>query len=340
MEKSHSESLAAAEKELENRPLNERLTKKMSEHRVQVAVIGAAVLVFGTFMVLSPAVFLRPRIYVAFLSTAPFFGIMALGLTLILVSKQIDLSFPSTMALGAFVSASIFAATDSLLLGMLGGMLVGAAVGVLNGILVTKVGIPSIIATLGMMFALRGAVHVLSDGMSISLTALSGSPLRNVFVGMSPIGIPAQSLWFIGIAVLLWFLLFRHKFGDHVLFTGDNESAAQMMGVNTDLTKTLVFVILGVLAAFAGVLDSLRMLRWFPTLGEGYLLMTFGAVFVGGTSMFGGAGTIFGTFIGTFLVGSLEAGVIAAGLAGFWTRLFVGVLILVAVTIHALLSRR
>jgi len=151
--------------------------------------------------------------------------------------------------------------------------------------------------------------------------------------------IPVPALWFIALAIALWFILFRHKFGNYVLFAGDNEGAAWMMGINVDRTKTMVFVLMGTLAAFAGLIDSFRLLKWWPTMGEGYMLTTFATVFVGGTSMFGGEGSMLGTFIGAFLIGSLEAGIVAAGLSGFWTRLIYGLLILIAVTIHTLLRR-
>ncbi len=312
----------------------------LRKYGTQIGLIGITFMIFILFMVTSPGTFLRPSIYRAFLSTVPFVGIMALGITMVLVCGEIDLSFPATMAFAGFVFGVTFGATGSVLLGVIGALATGAAVGLFNGLLITKIGIPSIIVTLGMQFLIRGSTNVMASGMAIPLRGIAGSPLYAGLVAKAGGIIPAQSIWFLAIAVLLWFVLFRHKFGDHVLFTGDNEDTARMMGVSVDRTKILVFMLMGVLAAFAGLLDCFKMNTWWPTMGEGYLLTTFAAVFVGGTSMFGGEGTILGTFIGAFLIGSLEAGIVAAGLSGFWTQLIYGLLILIAVTIHTILRRR
>jgi len=97
---------------------------------------------------------------------------------------------------------------------------------------------------------------------------------------------------------------------------------------------------MGVMASLAGILSCYRMRTWWPTMGEGYMMMTMAAAFVGGTSMAGGEATIFGTFLASFLIGSLEAGIVAAGLSGFWTRFICGLLIIISVTIHVLVKRK
>lgn len=311
----------------------------LSKYKMQTGLIVIFLLILSSFIITSPRVFLRPTIYLAFLSTIPFVGIMGLGLTLVLVSGEIDLSFPAVMAFSGYICATVFLATGSVVLGILGGLASGAMIGMINGLLIRKIGIPSIVATLGMQFLIRGCVNVLSGGLGKSLTTLMGNPLHSALAGKIGGLIPAQSVWFLALAVILWLILFRHKFGNCVLFIGDNEDAAKMMGVNVNKTKTIVFIIMGVLAGFAGLIDSFRLLKWWPTMGEGYLMTTMATVFVGGTSMFGGEGSILGTFIGAFLIGSLEAGIVAAGLSGFWTRLINGLLIIIAVTIHSLLRK-
>lgn len=314
-----------------------KTTLDYSRYKLQIGLVIITFLIFILFMITSPDVFLSPRIYRSFLSTVPFVGVMALGLTLVLAMGEIDLSFPAVMALSGFVFASIFGSTGSIILGLICSMAVGAVVGFMNGTLVTRIGIPSIVVTLGMQFLIRGLSNVLSQGLAKPM-ALDETIFYNLFAGTF-LTIPIQSLWFLGLAVLLWFILFRHKFGEHVLFVGDNEDATRMMGVNVNRVKTMVFMLMGVMASFAGILDLFKMRTWWPTMGEGYLMMTMAAVFVGGTSMFGGEATIFGTFVGAFLIGSLEAGIVAAGLSGFWTRLIYGLLILVAVTLHTVLKK-
>ncbi len=311
----------------------------LAKCRMQMGVFGLLVLVFGIFAIGSPKVFLSWAIYEAFLNTVPFVGIMGLGLTYILVSKEIDLSFPSTMAFAGYVFATVYKLSGSATLALFAALLSGAVVGLTNGFMVRKIGIPSIVVTLGMQFLLRGAVQVLAAGLSISLP-LTNHPLRTVLVGRLWGGVPMHSLWFALFAIAFMVVLFRHRFGNHVLFVGDNEDAARMMGINVDRVKVAVFVLMGIMAAFAGIIENARMLRWWPLMGEGYLLPTMAAVFIGGTSMFGGEGTIFGTVVGSFIVGSLEAGVVAAGLSGFWTRLFEGVLILLAVSFYTVVRKR
>jgi simple sugar transport system permease protein len=125
-----------------------------------------------------------------------------------------------------------------------------------------------------------------------------------------------------------------------VYLTGDNEDSSRLMGVNVDRTRMLVFALVGLAAAFAGLLASLEVNYYWVTLGEGYLLRTLAAVFLGGTSVFGGTGTVFGTFIACFIIGAIEAGVVAIGLTGFWTQLLYGLIIVVSVAFQSILRRR
>jgi simple sugar transport system permease protein len=309
-----------------------------NKYQLQIGLVIITLFVFILFMITSPEVFLSKRIYLSFLSTVPFVGVMALGATLVLAMGEIDLSFPSTMALSGFIFSYVLAGTGSVLVALFCSLGVGVIVGMGNGLLITKIGIPSIVVTLGMDFLIRGLSNILSQGLAKTLT-LNNNLFYNLFAGKL-MGIPVQSIWFLALAIILWFLLYRHKFGEHILFVGDNADATRMMGVNVDRVKILVFVLMGVLASFAGILDIFKMRTWWPTMGEGYLMMTLAAAFVGGTSMFGGEATIFGTFIGAFLIGSMEAGIVAAGLSGFWTRFIYGLLILVAVTVHTILKKK
>jgi simple sugar transport system permease protein len=137
-----------------------------------------------------------------------------------------------------------------------------------------------------------------------------------------------------------WLLMNRHRFGSHILFVGDNMESSRMMGINVERVKTIVFMQMGFFAAFAGILSTLEVTYFWPSQGQGYLLTTLAAVFIGGTSVFGGMGTILGTFAGAIIIGSLEAGIIAIGLTGFWIQLIYGLIIMVSVSIYAILLRR
>ena len=135
-------------------------------------------------------------------------------------------------------------------------------------------------------------------------------------------------------------LLNRHKFGAHVYLIGDNVKSAELMGINTGRTRIQAFMLVGLISAFAGVLASFYVAYFWPSLGDGYLLSTLASVFLGGTSVFGGVGTIFGTFLGAFIIGAIEAATVAVGLTGFWTQLIYGFIIVLSVIMHTYLRKR
>ncbi len=298
------------------------------------------VIMFTAFMIGNPRVFLSFRIYYSFMSIIPFMAILAVALTPVIICKEMDLSFPSILGFSAWMFTSLSASTGNPILALVVSLLTGFLAGLLNGILVVKVGVPSLIATIGTMFFWRGMIMIFSGGVGKTLVPLKGTILFNSLVGRIGGVVPAQALWAVGIAFFFWLILNRHKFGTHIFFTGDNIESARMMGIPVNRVRILVFAQLGFFAAFAGILIVLEALYHWPTTGQGFLLPTIAAVFLGGNSAFGGMGTIFGTFIGAIIIGSLEAGIISVGLMGFWTQVFYGLIIVISVGIHTILRRR
>jgi simple sugar transport system permease protein len=265
-----------------------------------------------------------------------------------------DLSFPSVMAIGmvAFITVlnstgnvEFFSAMGSvglelrMVLALLAGLTTGFLAGLLNGAVVVWVGIPSLVVTIGTQFFWRGAVLVLLGGRGNTLVEAKETVVREVLVGKIGV-IPVQMIWLVIIAILMWILLNRHRFGAQVYIIGDNKNTAELMGINTKITRMLVFSLVGLAAAFAGILASLHVSFFWPSLGDGYLLTTLAAVFLGGTSVFGGVGTILGTFIGSFIIGAIEAAIVAVGLTGFWTKLIYGLIIILSVSMHAIVRKR
>jgi simple sugar transport system permease protein len=316
------------------------LARFFRKFSLQIGIFGVAVVIWLLFVLGSPRTFLARDIYVAFMSTTPYFALMALPLTLVIIAGEIDLSFPSIMAFGMTAFDVVFVSTRSVGLGFLACLLAGMIAGLLNGIIVVRIGIPSLVATIGTQFFWRGVVMVVTNGQGLGMTAVRSSLLYPLLVGRIGGFVPAQFVWTIGVAVLIWFFLNRHRFGAHVYLTGDNVESARLMGVNVGLTKILTFTIVGAAAAFAGFIVSEDVLFFWPTMGEGYLLNTLASVFLGGTSVFGGAGTIFGTFVGSFIIGAINAGIVAAGLTGFWTSLIYGLIIVVSVSLQTVVSKR
>lgn len=305
----------------------------------QIGITTAFVLLWLTFIVLAPDTFLSQRIYQSFAQTTPYFAIVALALTMVIIAGDIDLSFPSIMALGMVGFVSVWKATGSVELGVVASLAVGALAGLFNGLIVTLVGIPSLVVTIGTQFLFRGLALVLVGGKSFALVQTRQSPTYDILVGRV-LGIPMEFIWLVLAAVAVWVLLNRHRLGQNAYVIGDNRHAAQLMGVPIRSTRIVLFVLTGLAAAFAGLMNSLQVVNFYPSMGDGYLLPTLAAVFVGGTSVFGGRGSIWGTFLGAFMIGGITAGIVAVGLTDFYTKLIYGAVILISVSIHAVLQRR
>ena len=301
------------------------------------AITVMLLILVALFMVIAPEAFLSYRIYMTFLADAPPLLVLAAGLTLLIAAGEIDLSFPSIVALSGWVLAYCIHDHQAPWLGLILALAAGALVGFLNGVLVTRVGIPSIIATLATQFLWGGLTTGFSEGLSYSLSDVEELSVWKLFVDrIGPL--PVQCLWALGLSACLWLVLNRRRFGEHLLFIGDNAKVAEIVGVNTAREKTKAFTLMGVLAAFASVLLTMENKSFFNTQGSGYLLEVMAAVFIGGTSVYGGKASVVGTVAGSFIIIMVEAGVVAAGVQGFWVRAVVGVVFLAAVIGHLLIQ--
>lgn len=306
-------------------------------------VVGAAIfflIMISTFMIVSPRVFLDFGIYTAVFLSLPLFTIVGLGLVYITVAGEIDLSFPSIIALSGLAFAWTLEQTNlNFGVALIAALLVGIACGYTNALLVTKLGLSSLITTLGMNFALIGLTNILNQGEVRMLSKMDGTFIRRIVVGSwGPI--PAQMFWSLGVALVLGLIFHRHKFGIHIHVAGDNPEAGRAMGVNIERTKTLAFVIVGITCAITAMIAILLNSTYFSTMGEGYLLPTLAAVFVGGTPVTGGRGTIGGLVIGAATVVFIQVGVVAAGLDGYWTSFGFGLVIVLSLLGHRWFSGR
>jgi simple sugar transport system permease protein len=305
----------------------------------QIGITVAFIILWLTFIILAPATFLSPNIYLSFAQTTPFFALVALPLTMVIIAGDIDLSFPGIMALGMVGFVFGWQATGSVPIGIIASLVVGSLAGLFNGLVITLVGIPSLVVTIGSGFLFRGLTLVLVNGRSYALVDTKQSAAYDVMVGR-PLGIPMEFWWLVIASIATWVLLNRHRLGQNTYVIGDNRHAARLMGIPIRRTRIILFVLTGFMAAFAGMLNSLQIVNFYPGMGDGYLLPTLAAVFVGGTSVFGGRGSVWGTFIGAFMIGGITAGIIAAGLTDYYTNLIYGAVILISVSIHAVLQRR
>ena len=293
---------------------------------------------YVVFIFTAPSVFTGYRIYMSFFQTVPPLLVMGIGLTFIITAGEIDLSFPAVVALSGFVFTWWFKTFGTPLIGFLLALASGALVGYVNGLLVARLRVPSIMATLAAQFFWYGVTVLIAGGLQIDIAAIVGTTIHTIFVGRLFGIFPAQALWSLGLVVFFWFILNRHKFGEAIMFIGDNAEVARVMGINVEATRIKLFTMHGMIAAFAGLLLTMEINVFFPTQGGAFLLSVMAAVFIGGTSIAGGQGVLVGTFFGSYIIGSLEAGVVATGIGGYWVQLVEGLVMAASVILNVVLG--
>ncbi len=320
----------------------ERIRRSLFARIEGLPIILVFALILALFMYTAPEVFLAPQIYTTLLSTAPPLILLAAGLTFVIGAGEIDLSFPAVIAFSGFVFALLFKQYHLGWLAVLGGLASGVLVGVVNGLLIARIGIPSFIATLGTQFFWSGMATVLSGGKSYALREAEDSSVWKLIVGNfgDPNSIAwqdqisVQAVWTALIVVFLWFLLNRHRFGEHILFIGDNNDVARVVGINVGWEKIRLYTLMGTLSAVAAMMLTLENKNYFGNQGQGYLLTAIAAVLIGGTSIFGGRATLVGTVFGCFIIWMIEAGLVASGLTGAWVRTVQGLIFLIAIVFY------
>jgi len=310
-----------------------KIRRFLYRNRIEFAVLAVFFILIGGFMIASPRVFLNYRAYIAVFTTLGISLILATSGVFVVASGELDLSFPSTIGLSSMVFAMLVRAGTHPVVALFAGLVTGILCGFVNGMLVTKVGLSSLVSTLGMNFLLRGFIMIVSGGLAIPLTELRETVFWNILAGK--VGVfPIQMIWGLLFAFLGWLLFARHRFGGHVCFTGDNLTSAKEMGIRVDRVKILTFILMGFSAALAGILMTLLNSTFWPNSGDGLLLLILAAIFLGGTPTWGGIGTIWGAVIGVFILGFIETGIVASGLSGFFTQFFYGVILILALISH------
>ncbi len=256
-------------------------------------------------------------------------GILALGMTMVVLTRGIDLSVGSVLALSGIVTASLVTGihAQNLWIAAAAGLGVGAACGLVNGLLVAKLAIPPFVATLGMLSIGRGLTLIYSGGMPVA--DLSRTFL---WIGQGDIfGIPVPIFFFLGVFMLLWIVLNKTTFGRYVYAVGGNEKSAKTAGIGTKRIIVLVYVISGLLAALGGLILTARTTSGLPQAGQSYELDAIAAVVIGGTSLAGGVGTIQGTLFGALIIGVINNGLNLLGVSSFYQQVVKGCIIIGAV---------
>lgn len=257
-------------------------------------------------------------------------AVLAIGMTFVVLTKGIDLSVGSILAFSGIVTASFVTGSDAnLFLGIAAGLGIGLVLGAVNGLVVSKWQVAPFIATLGVMSIARGLTYIFSNGQPIS--GLSDSFLMIGRGGF--LGIPI-SVWVVVIVFAICsIILYRTKFGRHIYAVGGNENAAKTSGLNVDRTLMSVYCISGLLAGLAGILLTSRVSAGLPQAGMSYELDAIAAVVIGGTSLAGGRGRLWGTLVGALIIGVLNNGLDLLGVSSYWQQVIKGTIIIIAVLV-------
>ncbi|EGS7960664.1 ribose ABC transporter permease [Vibrio cholerae] len=260
-------------------------------------------------------------------------AIIAVGMTLVILTAGIDLSVGSVLALCGAFAASLIAMEVPVLVAVPTALLAGAALGAISGIIIAKGKVQAFIATLVTMTLLRGATMVYTDGRPISTGFTDTADTFAWFGTGYALGIPVPVWLMVVVFAGAWYLLNHTRFGRYVYAVGGNESATRLSGINVDRVKIGVYAICGLLAALAGIIVTSRLSSAQPTAGMGYELDAIAAVVLGGTSLMGGKGRIMGTLIGALIIGFLNNALNLLDVSSYYQMIAKAVVILLAVLV-------
>lgn len=311
----------------------------------------ALIVIIVVFTALSPDYFTFNNL-VTMTSHVSIFALLAVGQLLVILNAGIDLSVGSTLGLAGIVAGFLMKGVHIPGVGVtlfpkvwvvvVLACAMGALIGLINGVLISKFKVAPFVATLGMLYAVRGAALLITNGLTYN--DLAGSPeLGNTgfdWLGFNrllriPIGVYVMVI----VALIASFVLNKTVFGRWLYASGGNERAAELSGVPVRTVKTWVYVVSGVCSAIAGVILSSELTSAGPTAGTSYELTSIAAVVIGGASLMGGFGNIRGTMLGAFVIGFLSDGLVIIGVSSYWQTVFTGAVIIFAVMLNAVQYR-
>lgn len=303
---------------------NKKLVNRVQDLGALIALI-LLVIVIG---IISPE-FRTISNFLSLLRQSSINGFIAFGMTCVILTGGIDLSVGSVLALSTALCAGFIAGGMPVGLAMLLALVIGSLLGAVSGVLVTKGRLQPFIATLVTMTVYRGLTMIYMDGKPIS--NLGDSFTLKVVGKGNFYHIPIPVILFVAIFAIMMFILEKTTFGRRVYATGSNEVSAKLAGVNIDKTRLITYAISGGMAALSGLILLSRLSSAQPTLGEGYELDAIASVALGGTSMNGGRGRIWGTFVGVLIIAVLNNGLNILGVSSYYQDVVKGVVILIAV---------
>ncbi|MBE5935606.1 MAG: ribose ABC transporter permease [Lachnospiraceae bacterium] len=313
--------------------------KKIGAFLSEYAAFIALVLLVIVLGIISPE-FRTASNFLNLLRQATFNGLIAFGMTCVILSDGIDLSVGSTFALSAIICAELIMMDVATGWAILIALFAGTLLGAISGLLVAKGRLQPFIATLITMTAYRGLAMIITDGKPISRLAYnieseSGAELFKTLgkgnIELGVVSIPVPAIILVIALLVFWFMLNKTTFGRKIYATGSNAKCANLVGVNVSKTKIIVYSISGFMSALAGLIMISRVDSAQPVLGDGYELDAIAAVALGGTSMSGGRGKISGTFAGVLIIAVLNNGLNILGVSTYYQEVIKAIVILIAV---------
>lgn len=314
-----------------------------SDATQRLLAFGALIILYIGFSLASPNFFQFDNIIGILLATAVN-GVLALGVTYVIITAGIDLSVGTTMTFSAVMTGVFITFWHMPIpVGIIAGLLAGATCGLVNGTVIAKMKIPPFIATLGMFYITKGLSLVISglkpiyfNDTPIFRELAMGSVLGSIFRGFD---VPNAVLVLFGAAIVAGLILSKTILGRYTFALGSNEEATRLSGVNTANWKIAVYTLCGTFAGLGGVIMAARLNSAQPALGSGYELDAIAAAVIGGTSLSGGEGTILGTIIGAFIISTLTNGLRILSVPQEWQMVVTGAIVILAVYLDILRKR-
>ncbi|NDL67323.1 ABC transporter permease [Anaerotalea alkaliphila] len=293
----------------------------------ELGIIVALVILIAVFGILEP-LYLTPTNLMDIVDQSVINGLLAVGITMVIITGGIDLTVGSTMAVVIVCIGNLLVGGLNPVAAILLGVLLGFVLGGLNGFLIAKMHLQPFIATLGMMSVYRGIAYLVTGGWPVlSIPQNFRTAMDGDVAGVFP-----SSVVILLLATSVGYVILKHtKFGTYLYAMGNNEEATRLSGVNVDFNKIIAYALCGVSTALAGMVLLAKLGTGEPTAGQGYELNAIAAAAVGGTSLAGGKGSMLGTFFGAILLQALKVGLVVLGVDTFWQYIATGVIIIVAV---------
>lgn len=302
----------------------------------EIGVLIAFIVVFLFFSIFSEK-FLTLSNFRTVLIVSTELGIMTIGVTLLMIAGEFDLSVGSTFGFSILICTILANTGLNSILALIITMIIASSIGFINGLITLKASIPSFITTLGTSMFIRGIMLSVSSGFIISY---SGDMLIPMILGREIKSfISSASLIFFILVMLFSIILNKTRLGNWIIATGADKESARQVGVGINKTKIICFIFAGLMAGFAGMVNLSRFKIADVLMGQGMELEAIAATVIGGTLLRGGRGSIIGAFLGVLIIGMIRSGLILLGVPAFWYRSFIGLILIVVAIVNGYIMK-